>query len=145
MQVTPATGRKLQVGDIRQTEANIHAGVKYMRVTSDAFFANEPMDDLNRALFTFASFNIGPSRIRALRREAEEAGLNPNVWFGNVEVITAGRVGRETVTYVANIYKYYVAYQLIVEDLERHAAAEAAAGADKSGKSLATSASGFVR
>ena len=126
MQVMPATGRELKVGDITQTEANIHAGVKYMRVTQDAFFKDEPMDDLNKALFTFASYNAGPGRIRQLRKEAEKRGLNPNAWFGNVEQIVSERIGRETVTYVANIYKYYIAYRLLSEEAERRAAAKAA-------------------
>ena len=73
MQVMPATGKELNVGDIRQIEPNIHAGVKYMRVTADAFFKDEPMDDLNKGLFTFASYNAGPGRVRQLRREAEKA------------------------------------------------------------------------
>ena len=131
MQVMPATGKELNVGDIRQIEPNIHAGVKYMRVTSDAFFKDEPMDDLNKMLFTFASYNAGPGRVRQLRREALKSGLDPNVWFGNVEVIAAERIGRETVTYVANIYKYYVAYKLVVEAAERKAAARASVPAAK--------------
>ena len=106
MQLMPATGKEQNVGDITKVEANIHAGVKYMRATADAFFKDEPMDKLNKALFTFASYNAGPGRIRQLRREAEKRGLDPNVWFGNVEVIAAERIGRETVTYVSNIYKY---------------------------------------
>ena len=97
-----------------------------MRATADAFFKDEPMDKLNKGLFTFASYNAGPGRIRQLRREAEKRGLDPNVWFGNVEVIAAERIGRETVTYVSNIYKSYVAYRLVVEDAERKAAAKAA-------------------
>ena len=84
------------------------------------------MDDLNKALFTFASYNAGPGRIRGLRREAEKRGLNPNVWFGNVEQIASERIGRETVTYVANIFKYYVAYRLVVEENARREAAKAA-------------------
>jgi membrane-bound lytic murein transglycosylase MltF len=126
MQVMPATGKELNVGDITQTEANIHAGVKYMRVTADAFFKDEPMDNLNKALFTFASYNAGPGRVRQLRREAEKRGLNPNVWFGNVEQIASERIGRETVTYVANIYKYYIAYRLVAEEAERRATSKAA-------------------
>jgi membrane-bound lytic murein transglycosylase MltF len=126
MQVMPATGKELNVGDIRQLEANIHAGVKYMRTTQDAFFKDEPMDDLNKGLFTFASYNAGPGRVRQLRREAAKRGLNPNVWFGNVEQIASERIGRETVTYVANIYKYYIAYKLVSEQAERRAAAKAA-------------------
>jgi membrane-bound lytic murein transglycosylase MltF len=121
MQVMPATGAELKVGDIRKAEANIHAGIKYMRLTEDAFFNDEAIDDLNKALLTFASYNAGPSRVRQLRREAAKRGLNPNVWFGNVEQIASERIGRETVTYVANIYKYYIAYRLAVEESERRA------------------------
>jgi len=131
MQVMPATGKELNVGDIRQIEPNIHAGVKYMRATSDAFFKDAPMDPVNKMLFTFASYNAGPGRVRQLRREAEKAGLNANLWFGNVEVIAAERIGRETVTYVANIYKYYVAYKLVVEAADRRTAAKAAMPASK--------------
>jgi membrane-bound lytic murein transglycosylase MltF len=122
----PATGKQLNVGDIRQTEANIHAGVKYMRFMEDQYFENEPkMDRLNKLLLTFASYNAGPGRIRQLRREAEKRGLDPNVWFGNVEQIASERIGRETVTYVSNIYKYYVAYKLLSEERARREAAKA--------------------
>jgi membrane-bound lytic murein transglycosylase MltF len=126
MQIMPETGRLLNVGDITQLEPNIHAGVKHMRSVRDANFANEPMDDLNKALFTFAAYNAGGGRVRQLRREAEQRGLNPNIWFGNVEQIASERIGRETVTYVANIFKYYIAYRLVVEENERRAAARAA-------------------
>jgi membrane-bound lytic murein transglycosylase MltF len=88
-----------------------------MRFMIDQYYAKEPMDDLNKALFTFASYNAGPGRIRQLRREAEKRGLNPNVWFNNVERIVSERIGRETVTYVGNIYKYYVAYKLVVDEI----------------------------
>ena len=97
-----------------------------MRFVSDEYFEDEPMDDLNKGLFTFASYNAGPGRIRQLRREAEKRGLDPNVWFGNVERIASERIGRETVTYVSNIYKYYVAYRLIAEERDRREAAKAA-------------------
>ncbi len=113
MQVMPATGQELEVGDIRQIDANIHAGVKYMRFIVDQYYKDEPMTKLDKALFAFASYNAGPGRIRQLRREAEKRGLDPNVWFGNVEQIASERIGRETVTYVSNIYKYYVAYRLV--------------------------------
>ncbi len=126
MQVMPATGKELNVGDIRQTENNIHAGVKYIRFMIDKYYADEPMDKLNRGLFAFASYNAGPARIRQLRKEAEKRGLDPNVWFGNVEQIASERIGRETVTYVSNIYKYYIAYKLITEENARREAAKKA-------------------
>jgi len=124
MQVMPATGKELKVGDITQLEPNIHAGVKYMRFMIDQYYAKEPMDDLNKGLFTFASYNAGPGRVRQLRREAEKQGLNPNVWFNNVERVASARIGRETVTYVSNIYKYYVAYKLVVDEMEERAKAK---------------------
>ena len=120
MQVMPATGKELNVGDIGKLEPNVHAGVKYIRRLIDQYYAKEPMDDLNRVLFAFAAYNAGPGRIRQLRRLSAERGLDPNIWFNHVERLAAERIGRETVTYVANIYKYYVSYLLIQgEYLER--------------------------
>ena len=113
MQVMPETGRELAVGDITKIDANIHAGVKFIRQMIDRNYANEPMTDLDKGLFAFASYNAGPARIKQLRREAASRGLDPNVWFNNVERVASERIGRETVTYVSNIYKYYVTYLLI--------------------------------
>jgi membrane-bound lytic murein transglycosylase MltF len=81
----------------------------------DEFFGSEPMDARNKLLFSFAAYNAGPVRVQRLRKEAEQRGLDPNVWFNNVEIIAGRRIGEETVTYVSNIYKYYVAYTLIEE------------------------------
>jgi membrane-bound lytic murein transglycosylase MltF len=131
MQVMPPTGKELNVGDITKVEPNIHAGVKYMRFMIDRYYKDEPMDRLNKALMTFASYNAGPARIRQLRRETEKRGLNPNVWFGNVEQIASERIGRETVTYVSNIYKYYLTYKLMSEQAARRAAAKAAVAKSK--------------
>jgi membrane-bound lytic murein transglycosylase MltF len=119
MQLLPATGEAMKVGDIRVLDANIHAGVKYVRYLVDTYFADQPIDTLNRTLFAFASYNAGPARIRALRKEAAQARLDPNVWFDNVERIAAVRVGRETVQYVSNIYKYYIAYTLVEDEVQR--------------------------
>jgi membrane-bound lytic murein transglycosylase MltF len=97
-----------------------------MRFMVDRYYKDEPMDKLNKGLFTFASYNAGPARIRQLRKEAAERGLDPNVWFGNVEQIASERIGRETVTYVANIYKYYIAYKLLSEERARREEAKQA-------------------
>jgi len=115
MQVMPATGKDLDVGDINQAEANIHAGIKYMRWMIDNYYGKEPMTNLDKALFAFASYNAGAGRISQLRKEAARRGLDPNVWFHNVEYVAADKIGAETVTYVANIYKYFIAYQLMLE------------------------------
>ena len=126
MQIMPPTGRELKVGDITKLEPNIHAGVKYMRFMIDEYYKDEPMDNLNKALMALASYNAGPKRLRQLRRETAKRGLDPNLWFGNVERVASERIGRETVTYVSNIYKYYIAYRLITEQREQRAEAKAA-------------------
>jgi membrane-bound lytic murein transglycosylase MltF len=119
MQLMPATGRQMDVGDITQLEANIHAGIKYMRQVVDTYFQDQASDPLNRMLFAFAAYNAGPGRIRSLRSEARSRNLDANVWFNNVERVAAERIGTETVQYVANIYKYYIAYALVQEQMGR--------------------------
>ncbi len=124
MQIMPATGKELDVGDITKVEPNIHAGTKYMRWMIDQYYDKEPMTDLNKTLFALASYNAGASRMAQLRKEASRRGLDPNVWFRNVEYVAADKIGVETVTYVANIFKYYIAYQLIVETIVKRRQAE---------------------
>ncbi len=128
MQVMPPTGKELNVGNISDVEPNIHAGVKYMRFMMDQYFKDEPMTDLNRTLMTFAAYNAGPGRVRQLRRETAQRGLDPNIWFNNVERVASERIGRETVTYVSNIYKYYVTYRLVTDQMNRREAAKAELG-----------------
>jgi membrane-bound lytic murein transglycosylase MltF len=115
MQLMPATGKEMKVGEVKEIEANIHAGIKYMRFMIDRYYDKESMTRLDKALFTFASYNAGPGRVRQLRQEATKRGLDPNVWFQNVEYVAAETIGQETVTYVSNIYKYYIAYRLVIE------------------------------
>jgi membrane-bound lytic murein transglycosylase MltF len=119
MQVMPSTAKDLNVGDITKVDPNIHAGVKYIRFMIDRYYENEPMTKLDKVLFAFAAYNAGPGRVAQLRREASRRGLDPNVWFHNVEYIAEEKIGHETVTYVGNIFKYYVAYRLIEDALEQ--------------------------
>lgn len=119
MQVMPRTGKELKVGDISKLDPNIHAGVKYMRWMIDQYYGDEPMTQLDKALFSFASYNAGPARIARLRAETKKRGFDPNIWFGNVEYLAAEKIGSETVTYVSNIYKYYIAYRLIIDEMTR--------------------------
>ena len=115
MQILPSTGAEMDVGDITELSNNIHAGTRYLRWMIDRYYADEPMDEDNRLLFALASYNAGPRRVRLMRNEAEEEGLDPNLWFDNVEYIAARMIGRETVEYVSNIYKYHIAFRLIAE------------------------------
>ena len=115
MQIMPATGQGLKVGDIKVTESNIHGGTKYMDQLMTQYFQDATFDEQNRTLFAFASYNAGPGNISKMRKEAEKRGLDPNRWFNNVEVVTAEKIGIETTTYVRNIFKYYASYKLTAD------------------------------
>jgi membrane-bound lytic murein transglycosylase MltF len=131
MQLLPATAqdKAVNIPDIEKLESNIHAGIKYNRWVVDNFYNDEAMTPLNRQLFAFASYNAGPGRVTRLRQEAEEQGLDPNKWFNHVELVAAKRIGRETVQYVANIYKYYLAYQMVIQQDELRKKARGNVGA----------------
>ena len=131
MQILPSTAsdKAVNIRDIEKLESNIHAGIKYNRWMIDTYYNEPGVTPLNRGLFAFASYNAGPARVAGLRREAAAQGLDPDKWFNNVELIAARRIGRETVTYVANIYKYYLAYQMLMQQSQARAQAKAAAGA----------------
>ncbi|MBV9960440.1 MAG: lytic transglycosylase F [Acidobacteria bacterium] len=117
MQIKPSTaaGDPINIPDVEKLDANVHAGVKYMRFMMDQYFNDAALDRVNRGLFAFASYNAGPNKIARLRKQAAAEGLDPNKWFNNVELIVDREVGFETVTYVSNIYKYYVAFKLAEE------------------------------
>ncbi len=133
MQVMPATGKELKVGDIREVEPNIHAGAKYMDQLMTRYFKDAKFSEEVRPLFAFASYNAGPGNIAKMRREAKARGLNPDKWFNNVEIVTAEKIGIETTTYVRNIYKYYCAYKLTMQmEQARKKAREQVAGKPKS-------------
>lgn len=115
MQLLPSTGAEMEVGDITVLENNIHAGVRYLRWMIDRYYDEPQISETDRLLFALASYNAGPRRVRLLRNEAREMGLDPDTWFNNVEYVAAQRIGRETVEYVSNIYKYHIAFRLVAQ------------------------------
>ena len=120
MQILPSTARdpRVNISNIEQLEPNIHAGIKYLHFLHDRYFKDQDMNLVNQWLFSIASYNAGPARVAKLRSEARSMGLDANKWFKNVELVAAKRIGRETVQYVSNIYKYFIAYRLILEKEE---------------------------
>jgi membrane-bound lytic murein transglycosylase MltF len=114
MQLLPTTAADPNVGipDIEKVESNIHAGVKYLNFIRDRYFSDPEMNRFNQTMFAFAAYNAGPARVQKLRNKAAQQGYDPNIWFDNVEVMAAKDIGSETVQYVANILKYYIAYRL---------------------------------
>jgi membrane-bound lytic murein transglycosylase MltF len=129
MQLLPTTASDPKVGiaNIDQVDANIEAGMKYMNYLRSRYFDDPEIDQRNQVLLALGAYNAGPARMISLRRKAEQQGYDPNVWFDNVEIIAAQEIGRETVQYVANIFKYYQAYRMSIDrNLERQAAREEA-------------------
>jgi len=116
MQLLPSTAADPQIGITgidRDAERNIEAGVKYLRHLADVYLSDAKLDQKNRTLMAFAAYNAGPGNLIRFRKWAAKSGFDPNVWFYNVEEGAARIVGQETVQYVSNIYKYYVAYKLL--------------------------------
>ncbi len=119
MQILPSTASEPPIsihGVEKDPERNIHAGAKYMRYLLDTYLDEPQLDETNRLLLGLAAYNAGPGNLAKMRRKAAEMGLNPHVWFNHVEHGAARVIGRETVQYVSNIYKYYLAYRLVEED-----------------------------
>jgi membrane-bound lytic murein transglycosylase MltF len=125
MQIKPSTaaGQPIGITHVEKLPNNINAGTKYLRFLLDEYFKDEPMNRVNQGLFAIASYNAGPNKIQKLRQEAKAQGLDPNLWFNNVELVVAKRIGRETVQYVGNIYKYYLAYKMVTEKTGQRAGA----------------------
>jgi len=123
MQLMPATGASMKVGDINNIESNIHAGAKYLDTLMTKYFTDAKFGEAERTLFAFAAYNAGPGNISSARKAAVKRGLDPNAWFNSVEIVVAQRIGMETTTYVRNIYKYYVAYKLVTDAQKQAAAA----------------------
>ena len=124
MQLLPTTAADPNVGVLnidKSAEQNILAGVRYLRHIADTYLDDPAIEEKNRTLMAFAAYNAGPGNLQKLRRIAQKSGLDPNVWFNNVEIAAARTVGRETVDYVSNIYKYYVAYKLATQRTDQRA------------------------
>jgi membrane-bound lytic murein transglycosylase MltF len=121
MQVIPkyAAAPPINVKGVGKADKNIEAGVKMLRNITDTYFNDPAIDQVDKTMFTFASYNAGPARIAGLRAKAVKDALDPNKWFGNVELEVAESIGQETVTYVDNIYKYYIAYKLTLRERMR--------------------------
>ena len=115
MQILPATASdpNVSIPDIRRLENNIHAGIKYLSFIRNRYFDDPEISAQDKTFLSLAAYNAGPRNISEARRRAKRMGLDPNVWFANVEIAAARIIGREPVVYVRNIYKNFVSYGLI--------------------------------
>ena len=114
MQVLPSTANEpyINIKNINKMDSNIHAGVKYLHFMQQRYFNHDKITQFDALLLSFAAYNAGPTKLIRLRKRALKEGLNPNIWFNHVEKIAAEVIGRETVDYVNNIYKFYITHLL---------------------------------
>jgi membrane-bound lytic murein transglycosylase MltF len=121
MQILPSTAAtpNVNIPDVQQLENNVHAGVKYLHFLRKRYFNDPGISAPARMDFTFAAYNAGPARVRSLRQQAGKFGVDPNEWFFNVEYVALRVVGRETVQYVDNINKYFIAFKSAEQVLTR--------------------------
>ena len=136
MQIKPETaaGEPIKIPNVHLVDKNIEAGVKYLRYMVDRYYKDEPMDQIHKGLFALASYNAGPAKIASLRRMAKDEGLDPNRWFNNVELIASREIGRETTQYVSNVYKYYLAYDMVMQQRVKAHQARERVGKESAGK-----------
>ena len=95
-------------------ENNIHAGVKYLSWIRDNHFKDLPPKRQLR--MSMAAYNAGPATVRRARKLAKKMGLDPNIWFRNVELAMAKMRKAEPVNYVSEINKRYVSYNLLMSE-----------------------------
>ena len=83
-QVLPSTAREMGFKqDLEHPPTGIHAGVKYLDFLRGYF---EPqIKPEERIWFALASYNAGMGHVSDARRLARRLGLNPDLWFDNVE------------------------------------------------------------
>ena len=113
MQIKPRTAADANVGieQVEVLENNVHAAAKYLDFIRNRYYSDPGIDSLDAVLFSLAAYNMGPARMNRIRRTAETAGVDPNKWYGEVELLVAREVGREPVQYVSNIYNYYASFR----------------------------------
>ncbi len=125
LQVLPRTARTLGIeaaDGLHEPEIGIAAGIRYLDWTRDRFAETLPVDE--RLWFSLAAYNAGPGHVHDARRLARQQGLDPDVWFDNVErsmLLLARREyasrarhgyvrGSEPVNYVQRIRQRYHGY-----------------------------------
>lgn len=113
MQIKPSTAADPNVGinNVYDIENNIHAAAKYLDFIRRRYFSDPQIDQMNAILFSIVAYNMGPAGINRIRKKAVNHGVDPNVWFGQVELLVAREAGKEPVQYLSNIYKYYSSFR----------------------------------
>lgn len=130
IKASTAADHNVNIRNIHEVDANIHAGTKYLDFLRRRYFSDPEIAERDQILLALAAYNMGPTRMINLRRKAAELGYDHNIWFDNVELAAAKYVGGEPVQYVANIHKYYLAYTMSEEQILQRKSARERVGID---------------
>ncbi len=130
MQLMPETAAKYGIDSTSSAEANIKAGVKYLKWI-DKQLIDSIADKNERIKFVLASYNIGLGHILDARRVARANGANPDVWDDGVdfyllhksealyydpELVRSGYCrGDETYNFVREIMERYRIYTTLIK------------------------------
>ena len=124
MQFMPNTGPQFGVFPESSPEVQIKGGMRYLQSMSKRWASIS--DEQTRLQFTLASYNAGMSHIEDAQRLARAAGLNPNVWDGNValmvnkldepqfyrsELVRCGAYRGQATSYVAKVLAIYARWK----------------------------------
>ena len=83
LQVMPRTALEMGIGHLEKPENSLRAGLKYMAWIRKQLPENLPVDV--RTWFTLAAYNAGLGHLYDAQHLAEKQGLNPKLWYGQVE------------------------------------------------------------
>ncbi len=114
-QVKPETGAWVGYPDVSGPRESALAGAAYLARLRGDYYDDERLPMNVRLHFTLAAYNAGPGRVAGLRRKAAARGLDPDLWFDNVELVALDTIGHETADYVASIVRTYLAYRLAAD------------------------------
>jgi len=118
MQLLPSTAADMGVTELRDPERSLYAGIKYMDWLRRTQFDEPQLSAEAQLDFCLAAYNAGATRVRRWRAAAPGRGLDPDLWFGNVELLALEDVGIEPVHYVGNINKYYILFAMSLDSIE---------------------------
>jgi membrane-bound lytic murein transglycosylase F len=128
MQLMPQTAEHFGVDTLSSPEAQIKAGVKFIKWLNK-HLKDSIADDNERIKFILAAYNVGLGHIMDARRLAKKYGKEPNIWFDHVDffllhksdpkyydrfLVKSGYCrGEETYNFVKEVMERYQAYSTL--------------------------------
>lgn len=110
MQLMPVTMSKYSIDYDSSVEEQLEAGGKLL-LYFDNQLPESISDSLERGNFILACYNAGIGNIQKARTKAEKKGMNPDIWFDNVENCAP----KQTYHFVREITERYSLYKTLIK------------------------------